>query len=762
MQRKLKACAVLLAVAILIAGMPVSSAAAAVLDEKSVFLYTSGNEEGSIYYDDKPVTFYLKIENPERAAKRLSLYYTLYAKDGDVISTSPEEEFDVERNSVNIRGYTPPLKTFGRYKLKAFLNGDFGEITKELDFSYVKANAARNDFIGISCHISTGLELPQKSKGIIKGGGFGWVRDEVPWKFVETKKGTLSIPVSNKNAIEDVYESGAKILLTLDFGNPFYEDGNFPITEEGIAAYVNYCVYLVNFFRGKLGAVEIWNEPDLKNFTGIEINGTQYTKLLKAAYTAIKEADPDLPVLGGALCSLKNEFARNFLEQMIAAGACEYMDGFSFHPYIETGDYADEATEPWTTRNIFLEQFQYAKSKFAQAGKPDMPLWLTEFGATSREYTTSGYTEKEQAIEIIRGTVMAKSEPAVEKIFLYNLKNKGTDPGDGQHNYGMLDYYYNAKPSYMALSFENELMKNAEFIEKIEAPDYRTRKYTSYRFRDKNNGKNIFVMWTNRSNNSSAVLEIAKDKDSLQNAAITASEDAVPALTLHVGKNDTVKYYDMYGNELEDADRSPYTLSPEPIYVVCTPGADIKYNGGTVSIKGSNAAPGAEVSLLAVKESHPGKPVLYIKQQTVDAFGCYQFTFNADEEDIYSVYISTGDALLQENKCVEDYGIEISYYINDKPFTTLESVKAGDKIKAVLNITKQRDTAEELLFLGVLYGGDKTVIAADMSKVVWNDGNSAAVETEVTAENMEAVKELAYMLWNEKLSPIMKKIKISK
>lgn len=762
MQRKLKACAVLLAVVMLIAVMPVSSAAAAVLDEKSVLLYVPGNEGSSIYYNDKPVTFHLKMENPERATKRISLHYALYTKDGEIISTSPIEEFDVEGKSVNVRGYTPPLKTLGRYKLKAFLNGDFGEIIKELDFSYVKANTARNDFIGVSCHISTGLELPQKSKKLIKNGGFGWIRDEVPWKFVETRKGTLSIPVSNKNAIEELYESGAKILLTLDFGNPFYEDGNFPITAEGIAAYVNYCVYLVNFFQGKLGAVEIWNEPDLRNFTGIDINGAQYTALLKAAYTAIKEADPDLPVLGGATCSLKNAFTRTFLEGMIEAGACDYMDGFSFHPYIEAGDYADEAKESGSTQNIFLEQFEYAKSKFAQAGKPDMPLWLTEFGATSREYTTSGYTEKEQAIEIIRGTVMAKSEPAVEKIFLYNLKNKGTDPSDGQHNYGMLDYHYNAKPAYMALSFENELMKNAEFIEKMEEPDSRTRKYSSYRFRDKNNGKNIFVMWTNRSNNSSAVLEIAKDKDSLQNAAITASGDAVPALTLHVGKNDTVKYYDMYGNELEDAVRSPYTLSPEPIYVVCTPGADIKYNGGTVSIKGSNAAPGTEVSLLAVKESHPGKPVLYIKQQTADAFGCYQFTFRADQEDIYSVYISTGDALFQENKSVENYGMEISYYVNDSPFTTLESVKAGDKVKAVLNITRKKDTAEELMFLGVLYGGDKAVIAADLSEVVWSDGNSATVETEVTAENMEDVKELAYMLWSEKLSPIMKKIKISK
>lgn len=762
MQRKIKACAVLLAVVMLIASMPVSAATAAVLDEKSVLLYTPGNEGHSICYDNKPVTFYLKIENPEKVSKRISLYYTLCTKDGDIINTSLTEEFDVEGKSVNVRGYTPPLKTLGRYELKAFLSGEFGEITKTIAFSYVKANNSRNDFIGVSCHISTGLELPQKSKELIKGGGFGWIRDEVPWKYVETRKGTLSIPVSNKNAIEELYESGAKILLILDFGNPFYEDGNFPITAEGIAAYVNYCVYLVNFFQGKLGAVEIWNEPDLRNFTGIDINGAQYTALLKAAYTAIKEADPDLPVLGGATCSLKNAFARTFLEGMIEAGACDYMDGFSFHPYIEAGDYADEAKESGSTQNIFLEQFEYAKSKFAQAGKPDMPLWLTEFGATSREYTTSGYTEKEQAIEIIRGTVMAKSEPAVEKIFIYNLKNKGTDPGDGQHNYGMLDYYYNAKPAYMALSFENELMKNAEFIEKMEEPDSRTRKYTSYRFRDKNNGKNIFVMWTNRSNNSSAVLEIAKDKDSLQNAAITASQDAVPALTLHVGKNDTVKYYDMYGNELEDAARSPYTLSQEPIYVVCTPGADIKYQSGTVSIKGSNAAPGSEVSLLAVKESHPGKPVLYIKQQTADAFGCYQFTFRADQEDIYSVYISTGDALLHENKSVEDYGMEISYYVNDSPFTTLESIKAGDKIKAVLNITKQRDTAEELMFLGVLYGGDKAIIAADLSEVVWNDGNSATVETEVTAENMEDVKELAYMLWNEKLSPIMKKIKISK
>ncbi len=211
--------------------------------------------------------------------------------------------------------------------------------------------------------------------------------------LLKATKGVLKVPSDRERYLNTIYESGNKILLILNYGNQFYEDGNFPITDEGIAAYVRYWTIWLIVLRASFRQLTYGMSLILSILTGIDINGAQYTKLLKAAYTAIKNVDPELTVVGGVLTSLRLSIDSRVSKEMIEAGALSYMDAFSYHPYIGTGTYCDESSRingSGVAEYDFAEQIAYVSQKITTAGKPDMPIRLTEFGTTSFVGTT-GY-----------------------------------------------------------------------------------------------------------------------------------------------------------------------------------------------------------------------------------------------------------------------------------------------------------------------------------------------------------------------------------
>src|SRR4029077_12729994 len=109
--------------------------------------------------------------------------------------------------------------------------------------------------------------------------------------------------------------------------------------------------------------IEIWNEPDQANeayFAGPE-KPQRYAAILRAAYTATKQANPSVPVLGGSLVGSNGVFLR----ALYAAGIKGYYDGLSVHYY-----------------NLVLASVR-AIHETQVANGDTKPLWLNEFGWSS-------------------------------------------------------------------------------------------------------------------------------------------------------------------------------------------------------------------------------------------------------------------------------------------------------------------------------------------------------------------------------------------
>jgi hypothetical protein len=211
--------------------------------------------------------------------------------------------------------------------------------------------------------------------------------------------------------------------------------------------YADVAAFVARRYGPTLAALEVWNEPNLDEgtFWKAPDKPAAYAALLRAAYPAVKAADPDVAVLAGALA-----FAdRPFLERLYAAGIQGSYDGISVHPYNEWRHPGDRWRPEWR-KYTFLPGLEWVRAAQEQVGDR-APLWITEFGWTACREGGWCVSEAQQA-EYLRGAFHILDGLAfVEAAIVYNLRDKGIDPGK-ESNWGVVRRDFSPKPAYAALT----------------------------------------------------------------------------------------------------------------------------------------------------------------------------------------------------------------------------------------------------------------------------------------------------------------------
>ncbi len=141
----------------------------------------------------------------------------------------------------------------------------------------------------------------------------------------------------------------------------------------------------------KVGAYEVWNEPNYVASWAPTIDPVAYTRLLKAAYTQIKVNNPDALVVAGVLGAVTSWMgitmdARTFVETMYANDAEGFFDALSIHPYQYTTKFSDgeydpnvNPHEPWKADSP-IEQVIAIRQMMIDNGDADLKIWATEYG----------------------------------------------------------------------------------------------------------------------------------------------------------------------------------------------------------------------------------------------------------------------------------------------------------------------------------------------------------------------------------------------
>jgi hypothetical protein len=281
--------------------------------------------------------------------------------------------------------------------------------------------------------------------------GARWVRVDVGWASAEDSRGTLARWYLDRLdfVVDAAATRGIKVLAML-WSTPAWANGGAGNTKppDDPAAYARIAGTLARRYKGQIAAWEIWNEPDRPEFfTG---SPSDYVALLRAAYPAIKAADPGATVVTGG--TEYND--TDYLGALYAAGAHGSFDAVGTHPYMGFADAAPELPDDGSPYTI--DHVGAIHQLMAAHGDGALPIWFTELGWSSHANPPGtanwdrGVTEAQQGDYLVRALrFIGARHPYVTNVFWYNEREQATGRPQEDH-FGLLTRTLEPKPAYDA------------------------------------------------------------------------------------------------------------------------------------------------------------------------------------------------------------------------------------------------------------------------------------------------------------------------
>ncbi|HNS51064.1 MAG TPA: beta-galactosidase [Anaerolineae bacterium] len=292
-----------------------------------------------------------------------------------------------------------------------------------------------NPRVGIHTRLTDEVE-PWKVKRtleMVREMGAGWIVEYFPWAYSEPAPGRYDWTHADQ-VVDHARRQGLQVIARLglvpEWARPGTDDRSTTPTYldvEYYPAFAQYAQAFVGHFRERVAAIVVWNEPNIALEWGYRpVDPEGYTALLSATYAAVKQADPKVVVLGGALAPTlapsgdpegMNDL--EYLQRMLAAGAGEAMDGLAVHAYgwkLPPDAPADPAT-------VNFARTELLHAMLVDAGYPGMPVYLTEGGWNDHPRWTKAVLPGQRAAFTVRAYQKAEQEwPWCEVVALWAFR----------------------------------------------------------------------------------------------------------------------------------------------------------------------------------------------------------------------------------------------------------------------------------------------------------------------------------------------------
>jgi hypothetical protein len=320
--------------------------------------------------------------------------------------------------------------------------------------------------VGVNIHFSKGHEM---DLDLIAAAGFRFVRMDLTWAAIERKPGEYDWSAYDE-LIANLDKRNLRALFILCYSNPLYEETvtmknkktgkSFQSTAaprhpESVAAFARWAAAAAKHFRGRHIIWEVWNEPNI-GFWKPKPDVRQYADLLLATGKAIREADPEATLVAPA----SSGFPWPFFEELFKAGALEYLDAVSVHPYRDFHKSPETAAEDY-------EKLRALIARFAPPEKKNLPIISGEWGYSTH---TKGASLETQAAFIVRQQ-LANLLQGVRLSIWYDWKNDGPDPNENEHNFGTVYPDLRPKPSYRAIQTMTRELDGFRIVRRVATPD---------------------------------------------------------------------------------------------------------------------------------------------------------------------------------------------------------------------------------------------------------------------------------------------------
>lgn len=256
---------------------------------------------------------------------------------------------------------------------------------------------------------------------------------------------------------------------------------------------------------------EIWNEPEWA-WKGTD---EDLVKVHEYIGKGIKSAFPDTKILGPCLASV----SLSTLDKLVQRGLLNHIDALSLHTYVS-------GTAP---EGKFISDIRALKSYMKKVGRPDMPIYFTEYGWTSQVGTwATPVNELSQARYCARSLGLLTHEN-IETIIYFCLLYKTSNHGEA--GFSILNDDFSPKPAYVAFSTASRWLAGTQPEALLEiAPG-------------------AYLQTLRRGDQTVAMIWSVKDKH---------------VLKLPVG---VIRGADMMGRPLVIDDQTEITIGPSPYYL---------------------------------------------------------------------------------------------------------------------------------------------------------------------------------------------------
>ncbi len=301
-------------------------------------------------------------------------------------------------------------------------------------------------------------EVADRDMGYVRDAGFIWIKQIFAWYDIEgAGKGHYDWSHSDR-IVAQSEQYGLKLLVRVDTAPEWARGSNGPVRD--FNDFGDFLYAMASRYKGLVDAYQVWNEPNLSREWGDQPpDPAAYARMLKVAYTRIKQADPNALVVTAGLAPTTRDDAvampdEKFVRGMYAAGAKPYFDFLGVHgagyKAPPEADPADVARDPTLTNNDPSPEFmkriycfrhvEDLRKIMVEAGDADKQVVVLEFGWTTDSRPDSPYrwhavSEEEQADYLVRAYQWAKEHwrPWIGLMSLIYIANPDWTENDEQY-----------------------------------------------------------------------------------------------------------------------------------------------------------------------------------------------------------------------------------------------------------------------------------------------------------------------------------------
>ncbi len=257
---------------------------------------------------------------------------------------------------------------------------------------------------GINTFLEQEVERPkiETMLRMIREAGFVWLRQEFPWEDLEVdgrgrftdsrldrdgdgQPDTINTWTKYDQIVELSEVYGLRLMTRLS--NPpawtrADPDAGSRAPPDDLQDFVNYATAVASRYRGRISHYQIWNEPNIYPEWGNNpIDPAGYAELLCRSYQALKEVDPNIVVISGAIApTIALDGTRDlsdlvFLQALYDHGGGACFDVLSAQGY---GLRSGPTDRRLRATSVNAARHTYYRDIMVRNGDAHKPIWLSE------------------------------------------------------------------------------------------------------------------------------------------------------------------------------------------------------------------------------------------------------------------------------------------------------------------------------------------------------------------------------------------------